>query len=233
MQNLTSTMATKLTFGIFGIILFINNCFAQPFPIVANIPYNGSYASGTYQIYRSSFVDDISLSQLRKTVIFIEGYDPNNNFRIQDLYQGLESTGITFDLHNLGYDIVILNFNQGGDYIQKNSFLLVELIKQINDNSPNQEPLVVIGYSMGGLVARYALTYMEEHEPQTGYHNTRLFISYDSPHKGAHVPANIQALALTFSNPSYLELIPDLALALNLFTSPAAKQMLKYNPLYG
>ena len=40
---------------------------------------------------------------------------------------------------------------------------------------------MVIGYSMGGLIARYALAYMEE---QGIAHETRLYVSYDAPQKG-------------------------------------------------
>ncbi len=90
----------------------------------------------------------------------------------------------------------------GTDYIQRNAMLLVKLIQQVNDSlqyNNSEEQIVVIGPSMGGLVSRYALAYMEkqhENEVPDMEHNTRLWISFDSPHLGANIPiANQQLLA--------------------------------------
>ncbi|GEM_PF-3534037 len=224
----------KLTF-VFLFSFFVTTlCFGQT-TITASIPYNGSKASGTYMVYRAWNNYNIPLTGLRKPLIFVEGFDPNNIFdfdpqhlnskTVTDLYGIIDQSNLASSLHANGYDIVILNFNNGGDYIQRNAFLLVELINQINAQKPNTEPLVVVGYSMGGLVARYALTYMEQHGMN---HKTRLYVSFDSPHKGAHVPVGLQELALGFDYPAYLLMFPDLAKSLNMFKAPAAKQMLKY-----
>ena len=51
------------------------------------------------------------------------------------------------------------------------------------------EKLVITGSSMGGQVVRYALAYMEKHNMN---HNTRLYISQDSPHLGANIPLGVQ-----------------------------------------
>ncbi|MFA6401776.1 MAG: hypothetical protein WCX31_09155 [Salinivirgaceae bacterium] len=138
---------------------------AQPFIITATRDYNGEYASGTYQIYRSSSVYNITLSNLRKPLILVEGFDPNNSFGfdptntdpntvdIYDLFDGYP-TYLASQIHSEGYDIIILNFNNGGDYIQKNAMLLVELISSVNSQKPTSDPLVVLGYSMGGFDCR-------------------------------------------------------------------------------
>lgn len=102
-----------------------------------------------------------------------------------------------------GFDIVILNFpsytraadaaiiDGGADFMERNAMLLVELIDIVNtskaSNSPEQN--VIIGPSMGGIIARYALNYMEN---QTLDADTRLYISFDSPHLGANVPIGLQ-----------------------------------------
>jgi hypothetical protein len=93
------------------------------------------------------------------------------------------------DLHDEGYDIIMLDFMDGADYMQRNGLLLAGLIEQINYYKLGEEQNVVIGASMGGQVARYALTHMEKYGPS---HCTRLFASFDSPWKGAHVPLGIQ-----------------------------------------
>ena len=94
-----------------------------------------------------------------------------------------------------------------------------------------------MGYSMGGLVARYALAYMEDRNIN---HDTRLYISVDTPHQGANVPVGLQAMFKHFIHLSFnvgaLELTP-ITISLNeideinraaaVFNSPAARQMLK------
>lgn len=224
-----------------------NYCFSQ-ISFTANIKYNNVAASGQFEAYRRGNLPGIPLHEIRKPVIFVEGFDPNNDFIIDtahivpnktDIYSIIDQnffrnpngtidffTSLSNSLHDSGHDIIILNFTNGGDYIQKNAFLLVELINQINANKPNEEDdLVVIGFSMGGLVARYALTYMEENNMD---HKTKLYVSYDSPHRGAHIPFGVQALASTFSGDIYKSLFPDIQKSLGRFSSPAAKQMLKY-----
>tara|TARA_R110002124_G_C8811549_1_gene503226 strand:- start:36 stop:743 length:708 start_codon:yes stop_codon:yes gene_type:complete len=51
----------------------------------------------------------------------------------------------------------------------------------------------VLGQSMGGLIARYALADMEQDSCQD--HDTSLYISHDAPHQGANIPISIQFLA--------------------------------------
>ncbi len=222
------------------------DCYSQPFNVTASIAYNGTTASGQYIIYRDQNTYNITISNLRKPLIFIPGFDPNGQYAIDpsgqyskcdgtgksDLYSLINSgtydgnTSLASRLHSQGYDIVVLKFDNAGDYIQRNAFLLVELINEINANKPSTSgPLVIMGYSMGGLVARYALAYMEANGMN---HQTRLYVSYDSPHKGAHVPVGIQAFGLTFNGDYYKLLYPQLASALNMFMAPAAMQMLRY-----
>src|SRR5476651_70080 len=101
-----------------------------------------------------------------------------------------------------GYDLIFVTYEQydyngvhidgGADYIQRNAYTLVKIIQDINSKlvaSGSSEKLVVVGPSMGGLISRYALTYMEQHSLD---HNTRLWVSFDSPHLGANIPIGDQ-----------------------------------------
>ena len=58
--------------------------------------------------------------------------------------------------------------------------------KQLNGSTLEN---VVVGESMGGLIARYALRTMEEDNED---HDTRLYVSLDSPHRGANIPLGVQ-----------------------------------------
>lgn len=174
---------------------------------------------------------------LRKPLIVAEGIDPSSvlsfipNNSINNFY------GTTYNVILNGgerfwnaliseYDIVFLDYTNGVDDIFRNARLLVQLIEWVNQqktNVPNAQPNVVMGMSMGGLVSKVALRRMEV---ESKNHDTRLYISLDSPHKGANVPPAYQALAWHVNG--YLSFIdPSLS---RLLYSPAMKQMLKYYP---
>jgi hypothetical protein len=89
------------------------------------------------------------------------------------------------------------NIDGGCDYIERNAMILVELIRRTQSRMSNpQDKIVLIGPSMGGLIARYALAYMEKHQndPNVGPHNCKLYVSQDAPHLGSNVPIGVQAL---------------------------------------
>src|SRR5690606_16835698 len=79
----------------------------------------------------------------------------------------------------------------GADYIERNALSLVTLIETINAQKVGSEKNVLIGPSMGGLITRYALKYMENNNLD---HDSRLWISVDSPHNGANVAMSVQYL---------------------------------------
>jgi hypothetical protein len=99
--------------------------------------------------------------------------------------------------------------------------VLVSLIQTINQMKTGWAPLAVVGPSMGGLVARYALTYMEN---QGLEHDTAVYISWDSPHNGANIPVGLQLWVKYFSRNA-----PGAAEGLAKLNTPAARQMLLYH----
>ncbi|OBX21430.1 MULTISPECIES: T9SS type A sorting domain-containing protein [Bizionia] len=160
--------------------------------------YNGT---GEYELFLSA--DNI----LDKPIILVDGFDPADGRDIAGIYELLNFTenGTTSNLGDLvrdeGFDVVILNFpiytraadnkviDGGVDFIERNAMLLVELINTINAQKIGAEDNVIIGPSMGGLISRYAINYMENNNLD---HETRLWISFDSPHHGANVPIGFQ-----------------------------------------
>ena len=210
----------KTLFYLFVILVFSQMVLAQNFPV----PSNANHSGGTYSIYRY-YDNTITINNLRKALIWVEGFETLQDVSIGQNYDILNNSSFGTQIHDAGYDIVILNFNFNSDDIRRNARVLKDLIGKINQGKPNNEPLVIMGYSMGGLVARYALVEMEN---QNIDHQTRLYISYDAPHKGAHIPVSVQALAATFNSQTYKNLYPDIATLIDRFNSPAATQMLKF-----
>ena len=120
----------------------------------------------------------------------------------------------------------------GADFIERNAFSVVDIITLINSQKIGNEENVIIGPSMGGLITRYALSYMEQDPGGTGLdHNTRLWMSFDSPHLGANVPIGFQHLFnyLAYGLDTW---VGDFSLEAlrpivdGMLRSPAARQML-------
>jgi hypothetical protein len=185
-------------------------------PIKGEFLYEGEIASGEAFVYHSD-----KTPFLESPIIFVEGIDYDNSRGWDELYHLINQENLLENLRSEGNDLVILNFEDSTDYIQRNAFLLVRLIQQINTIINNKKPLIVIGASMGGLVGRYALAYMEKYDIP---HNTKLFISFDSPHKGANIPLGDQYMLPFFSGES-----AEVRTWLGRLNSPAAKQMLVYH----
>jgi pimeloyl-ACP methyl ester carboxylesterase len=175
--------------------------------IESTIPYQGYgetaafLGQGEYEV----FLDNVN-GVLDKPIFLLDGFDPGDTRNVASIYTLLNyGTGqnLADDLRAQGFDIVILNFptytrpttttviDGGVDYIQRNAMILVELINQINAQKVGTQKNVVVGPSMGGLISRYALRYMETHSMNP---DTRLYISFDSPHLGANVPIGMQHL---------------------------------------
>ena len=202
--------------------------------IVATIGYQGYeesqsyFGEGEYEI----FLDNLD-GVLDKPIIVLDGFDPGDARDITGLYNSLNFDGQNMAdiLRDEGFDVIILNAHQyttggkdidgGADYIQRNAFVLAELIALINNDKVGDEELVVLGPSMGGLIARYALAYMEQNSLP---HETRLYISFDSPHRGANVPISLQYLinylGFEFGNQQAQDIVNT------VLNSPAAKEML-------
>jgi len=180
-----------------------------------------------------------SENQIRKPVIFVEGYDPHdwNTLSGGELYALADQESLATNLRNQGCDIIMLDFKDGAAKIQANAMVLRALIDTINALKVTHNELVIIGASMGGLVARYALSYMEQQQEE---HQTRLFISYDTPHQGAygtlggqHLLAKLGKVNDNIDKTILKNLVEPTAKAIKkaerFVNSDAAKQMLVYH----
>tara|TARA_B110000967_G_scaffold117177_1_gene119902 strand:+ start:1409 stop:4477 length:3069 start_codon:yes stop_codon:yes gene_type:complete len=149
------------------------------------------------------------------------GYLEDNvteNTLVNDMYYE-NSAGVNVnlvtELREKGYDVIFVNqithtknnvvIDGGADYIERNAMAHVALYQHLNNTllqNGSSEDLVIMGPSMGGQISRYALAYMEkkyelETDPvikETWNHNTRLWVSIDSPHLGANIPIGMQAM---------------------------------------
>ncbi len=200
----------------------------QPFS-----PVEGQHSGGIVYV---KYANSNTAKKLKRPLIVAEGFDPScllttvNNSSIDAFLQKLSvvylENGQNFYSALLSnYDIVYLDYKNGVDDIFRNARLLEDAIAWVNRQKAgvtDAEPNVVMGISMGGLVSKIALRRMEV---EGGNHNTRLFISFDSPHKGANVPPAYQALVWHLNNLLFGVYVNKEAYM--LAKSTATKQLLK------
>ena len=204
----------------------------------SSLSFQGYDESQPYQGF-ARYQNHSNTTCIDRPVIVVEGYDPSDSFDNDDIYgEFLNSNFLGTQLRGAGFDIFSIDFQNytaadgkvirgGSDYIERNAMVLIELINRLNANkSDTAEPIKIVGFSMGGLVARYALRYMELNGMS---HDTDLYVSVDAPHQGAVVPTGAQ-YTIDFID----DLVPSWAdeelssLTDDLFL-PAPKQMLVHH----
>jgi hypothetical protein len=164
--------------------------------------------------------------QLRKPIIVSDGFDDGN-------LRNFAGMMALFNRHNFvgkliadGYDVILLDYNDGAGYIQKNAYVLVSLLNTVNSQlaaNGSKHKIVYAGPSMGGIIGRYALSYMEQNSIA---HNVKLYISFDAPHLGANIPLGDQFWLDFFAGYAQSQGAMD---GLATVNSPAAKQLLVYH----
>jgi cytochrome P450 len=151
-------------------------------------------------------------SAVRRPLIMVEGFPGGHP--PDYLYDTLDQQGTAAALRRAGRDIVIVGLDQGMDEVQRNSEVLVACVRETIART--EEPLVVGGMSMGGLIGRYALMAMEARgEP----HNTEIFLTIDTPHAGTYT-----SLAAQWFVHTCVPFLPALAGYAALLDSPANQQ---------
>ncbi|WP_181794030.1 hypothetical protein [Streptomyces sp. WELS2] len=96
------------------------------------------------------------------------------------------------ELRRQGRDVVLVGYHERSAPILENAETAMAAIRGAIDRRIGSHPLTVGGFSMGGLVTRYALAKLEREGIE---HFTELYFSWDSPHTGAWIPIALQAFA--------------------------------------
>lgn len=218
------------------------------FELTASEAYLGQNAN-----VKVTFDDANDDCEIRKPLIVAEGFDvgtllnPENQFGANNIIQFINSVDFSssIELEDLivgyeqEYDIIYVDWENGVDYLQRNALALQEVIEWVNTNKVGGEQNIILGQSMGGVIARYALTDMENDNDD---HDTKLFISHDAPQQGANVPLSFQYMYRHLTN-QYITasqtlfggsvLVPLLedefnaSTYLSILDTPASRQLLK------
>lgn len=153
-------------------------------------------------------------SEITNPILMADGFN-NGRSDLQWLAQGLDGNyKFLTNLRQQGRTVILIGFNNRTASILDNAKTVRAAIEQTIAARPGREPLTVGGFSMGGLITRFALTQMEREDRD---HETALYFSYDTPHRGAVIPIALQAFA---------HFIPTANEFADQMNSTAARQML-------
>jgi hypothetical protein len=223
--------------------------------ITTNLPIQNACAipqphgEGKAKVY--VLYGDGNQNTLRKPVLFVEGFDTGIKRKYgtntwPGFVTGYFSNGdgdndaapqlrklpqLIGSLRQLGYDVLIVDHEDGTTWIERNAVATIKLIQWANEElsrNGSTEEIVVLGASMGGLIARYSVRQLEL---ANCCHNVRLYGTFDSPHRGANIPLGVQKMIQQFAYN-----VPIVSFSKNLtdtyekmLCSPGAMQMVKYH----
>jgi hypothetical protein len=190
----------------------------ETWAVTASVPYDGVAGTGQAYVYLAP-----GRTVLTNPAIVVEGFDLDNTMDWPVLYDLLNQENMIEELRAAGYDAVVLDFTEATHPIQRNAFVLTELLGQVTAAIGPGRTTALVGASMGGLVSRYALLWLEN---GGGGHNVRTFISFDAPQTGANIPLGLQHWLDFFQGES-----EDAAFLLARLNTPASRQMLLYHHL--
>lgn len=145
-------------------------------------------------------------NKLSRPFIVVEGFDTGSITKpeveggdrsLDDFYDDISST-VSF--RNLlepdgtqQYDVVYVDWHNGTADLRQNSDVLEDIINWVNENKEGNEDIVMLGQSMGGVIARYTLARMEQdNDPR--HHHVSTYISHDAPHQGSNTLLSGQML---------------------------------------
>ena len=190
-------------------------------------------------------------TEIQKPFIWAEGYNPvvgpiDLSLSVEDAIDRLSRDETLLHGQRLydhlienGYDIILLDYADGGDYLKRTGEFIEESIRWINTKKHaacSNEKNIIMGQSMGGVCSMLALKEMESTSED---HEVGTFIVFDSPIMGVNVPVSAQASLLAVAGASvnvpfssdagylrdYVQILDD---AVDLLNLPATRTMVKY-----
>lgn len=175
--------------------------------------FDGGYGTGAYGAQGRGYIffaqNNCASQQLKKVVIFVDGFDPNNGRNAWSIWESRVNAELT-DINEQsvffgdelrspakGFDVVIYDYDEdatnrgGGGYVENNGIAFARFLEKLYTlhQSTLEQDFIIIAPSMAGLVVRYGLAWAEQNNIA---HHAALYVSFDAPHQGAHVTSGVQ-----------------------------------------
>lgn len=243
-DNFHAIYGPRLTVGNHKIRVMIRNMVDYSFDETMNVnvlpPHVNSYINpnGDQIYYMNSTPPS---TQIKKPLLIVEGFDPLNTANYSD-YASLTNNLAVFGLNGspTDYDVYLLNLHDCRKDMRDNAMAVLGAIRFIHtlyNSNTMAEHTRVLGFSMGGILARYALAFAEDNNIE---HYCGQLITYDSPHRGAALNPDFQTMVE--QSGSYTNQYPwmqnmlgtqlrdcDVKYIGNFFNNKSAKQFIRLN----
>jgi len=170
-----------------------------PYTETVSIASNDEGIIGELTHYQSTIT-----GLVKKPVLIVEGFNFHNSNNVSSIV-GLNPAFFN-GLLNCGFDLYFLTFKQSQASLYENAGLVLSALNCIKGKHEGSgeysgfgcQPIKVIGYSMGGVLARIALASAEDQGEFA--HSSNLLLTVDSPHRGLVINENVQRDIKKFFN---------------------------------
>jgi len=160
---------------------------------------------------------------LDRILIITDGIDFVGNRGPKALLEEMGGIKALDPFLKVGIDVLFVDWPYPMGRIENNSNYLKNIIADLNALDDFESIVAYIGISMGGIIGRHALIDLEDNQIA---HNVDIFVSGDSPQKGANVSVGIQAAVL---EGNLLKTTEEGTTMAGIINSAASKQMLKFH----
>lgn len=149
--------------------------------VVRGAPYDGiATVADVYVLYAKSNPSH----SIRRPLVVVEGFSPRFFWQMGGEMPSQVEVMRDFPAVFVDYDLVYVAWRDAQQPIEANTQTLVALLSHLSAS----ERGVIVGHSMGGLIARIALVWMERSHQS---HGMDYYVSYDTPHRGAYWPLGV------------------------------------------
>jgi hypothetical protein len=186
---------------------------------------------------------------IHKIAVIVAGFDPFENTSVDQVWKNVGKDTQIEMLLNAGYEFHVVDFANTRIDMRTNADYLIDYLDELKcgllsggdpEDPQRAEPLVVIGYSMGGIIANYALAKWENNPGVSNcyvdyLHFTRLLITMDTPHEGANIPLAYQHFYKEVNDLFLLDMVNVFTRIMNnqinlkLLKATSVKQLLLYH----
>jgi cytochrome P450 len=131
-------------------------------------------------------------SSLRCPLVVVEGFPGGHGFLFS--HDVLAQQGLLGSLQALGHDLVVVGLADGTRSLLKNAAVVEAALAQVSTHT--DLPVTLLGWSMGGLLARIAVAAIEGRgEP----HRVQTLLTWDTPHRGSMTQLGVQWFVANFA----------------------------------
>jgi pimeloyl-ACP methyl ester carboxylesterase len=240
-----------------------NPDFIESFNVTADKGFNGhdglQFGTATVTIFYAC-----EGKKITKPLIMVDGFNTYvginqtsgnssvvffNRFTNTPLSPQGNARSLAREFRKEGYDLVFVDWTSGDgrDYLERSAFCLEKVIAEINTRKAangSDEQNVLIGYSMGAAICKYAILDMQKTQGLSVNHQVKKFIAYDGALQGANIPLGAQYMikdlgdvdvtnniplivgGIPVNSWKLREFVPMLDENIQLLDSPAAQEML-------